>query len=89
MGQCEFLDVGRAAVIAHRSRRGAGSVLVLHNLSDTEQAVVLDLLPDRAAQDLLTSDAHAVAQKRLDLTLPPFGYRWFRESVVPEDGRGA
>ena len=90
-GRCEFLDVGRDAVLAHRCRRGAGSVVVLHNLSDREQPVALELLAHRAAHDLLASDGDAVAKRRLDLTLPPFGYRWFRESAVgeePEHGDG-
>jgi maltose alpha-D-glucosyltransferase/alpha-amylase len=80
-GRCEFCEVETAAVLVHRCRRGDGSVLLVHNLSDSPQPVTVRLLDDRSARALLADDREPVGRGQLRVALPPFGYKWFRESI--------
>lgn len=84
-GACELIDLGAPAVLVHRCQQGERSVLVVHNFSDAEQHVAIDLREGRGATDLLAPDGELVARGRVQVRLDPFGYRWFRESVV-DDG---
>ena len=84
-GRCEFCGVEPSAVLVHRCHRGQGSVLLVHNLSGNQQSVTVRLLEGRSARDLLTDDRSPVGRGELRVELPPFGYRWFRESIDDPD----
>jgi maltose alpha-D-glucosyltransferase/alpha-amylase len=79
-GEVEFIDGGSPAVLVHRCRTDDTSVLILHNLSRTAQAVDVPLRPGRAAHDLLSNRFDPVAKGAVRLELAPYEYRWFRES---------
>ena len=79
-GEVEFIDDGSPAVLVHRCRTDDTSVLILHNLSRTAQAVDVPLRPRRAAHDLLSNRFDPVAKGAVRLELAPYEYRWFRES---------
>jgi maltose alpha-D-glucosyltransferase/alpha-amylase len=83
-GECEFLATGTREVLAHRCTDGDRSVVAVHNLSPTAQTVDLPQRPASKTNDLLTRDDPAVRDGCIRVALPPFGYRWFRET--PDDG---
>lgn len=78
-GRCEFLDTRNDRVLAHRCQHEDDSVLVLHNLSDSEQRVEVALRSGCSARDLLGSREATVDSGALRTTLEPYGYRWLRE----------
>ena len=80
-GACEFLSTHAPSVLAHRLTRGDRSVLVLHNLSSTEQRIDVPVRPGTAPRDLLNREEPLVPNDGTDLVLPPYGYRWFREEA--------
>ena len=69
------------SVLAHRFDAPAGSILLLHNLADTEVTVDIGPLPgmDGTPYDLFVDGPYAAPTKKLtDLTLNGWGYRWIR-----------
>jgi trehalose synthase len=65
----------KGAVLAHRYEWEGTAVVAVHNLSDHKESVTLNLDCTRLT-DLLGADDHDPAD---ELTLEPYGYRWYRE----------
>jgi maltose alpha-D-glucosyltransferase/alpha-amylase len=79
-GECEFIETGDPAVVAHRCRRGGESVLVLHNLADKKASIQIERGEFASLHDLLTKDPHpGTPDGHYRIDLDPFGYKWFRE----------
>lgn len=79
----DVLDPGCAAVLAHRSRWHDRCVLTVHNLSEHEQTVRLQVADDDTTRlvDLLDDTGSSPgldASGRLELQLEPYGVRWLR-----------
>ena len=87
-GDWHLVDTTHEAVFAHVCGRDGTVAAAVHNLSDAEAEVALDLSPyaERTPLDLLDpgDDAPALDDGVLRLTLPPYGFRWFR---LEEEGR--
>jgi len=67
-------------VLVHRADGARGSVLFLHNLSDTQQAVDLTGLDggDGVAEELFADGDGSPVEDLGHVDLPPAGYRWIR-----------
>jgi maltose alpha-D-glucosyltransferase/alpha-amylase len=70
-GDFELVETGNHALLAYRRRYLVEDVLVLHNFTDCEQAMMLT----RDAVDLPTNKPYPTGQ----LTLEPYGYLWLRQ----------
>jgi maltose alpha-D-glucosyltransferase/alpha-amylase len=83
-GECSVVDVPLPRpVLAHRFDAPSGSILLLHNLADTN--VTIDIGPQPgttlAPYDLLVDGPYDPPTAKLtDLALHGFGYRWIRLS---------
>ncbi|MGX7825798.1 alpha-amylase family protein [Actinokineospora sp. 24-640] len=78
-GEVEVLDAGDPAVLAHSCAFGDGTIVVLHNLSDSAVKASLDL-PDGELSDVLVDGTVPVSDGSVSLELEPYGCRWFRLS---------
>ena len=88
-GRAEFLATDHPGILSHRLVCDERSVVVLHNLSPREQGISVRLTPGTVARDLLSRDAPLAGGGELRLTLPPYGYRWFREERAGRAGDGS
>jgi maltose alpha-D-glucosyltransferase/alpha-amylase len=83
-GECSVVDVPLPRpVLAHRFDAPSGSILLLHNLADTNVTIDIGSLPGTtlAPYDLLVDGPYdAPTAKLTDLALHGFGYRWIRLS---------
>jgi maltose alpha-D-glucosyltransferase/alpha-amylase len=81
-GTCSVIDAPLPrSVLAHRFDAPAGSILLLHNLADTEVTIDIGPMPgmDGAPYDLFVDGPYAAPSEKLtDLTLNGWGYRWIR-----------
>jgi len=78
-GTCQFLDCGNRAILSHVRRHEGESILLLHNLSDAEQRVALDLqdLTGAVPVDILTKKAFTrVPGQAFELVLTPYEHLW-------------
>ena len=81
VGSWHLFDTGTSAVVAHRCTGPDGIVAAVHNFSGEEQTVALELTGQRGRRlyDLFADgDGEAIQDDTLEVTLPPYGYRWFR-----------
>ncbi len=87
--ECPEIGVGNIGVIgtqlprsvlAHRFDAPEGSILLLHNLSETPATVDLGRLDgDQPPYEVFSDQAYEPIGRRLDgLRLGPYGYRWIR-----------
>jgi maltose alpha-D-glucosyltransferase/alpha-amylase len=83
-GECSVVDVPLPRpVLAHRFDAPSGSILLLHNLADTNVTVDIGPLPGTTLPpyDLLVDGPYdAPTAKLTDLALHGWGYRWIRLS---------
>jgi maltose alpha-D-glucosyltransferase/alpha-amylase len=81
-GTWHLVDTDHEAVLAHVCQRGGTAAAAVHNLAGEEAEATLDLSPyaDRTTLDLLDPgfEAPPIEDGVLRLTLPPYGFRWFR-----------
>jgi maltose alpha-D-glucosyltransferase/alpha-amylase len=81
-GECSVVDVPLPRpVLAHRFDAPSGSILLLHNLADTNVTIDIGPLPGTTLPpyDLLVDGPYdAPTAKLTDLALRGFGYRWIR-----------
>ena len=81
-GEYEFLDVGTSDVLVHRLKHEGKCVLLIHNLSDRDTSLDLELPAVECLEDLLTREPWKPSGKqRYSLQLEPYGYRWFAEET--------
>jgi maltose alpha-D-glucosyltransferase/alpha-amylase len=84
-GEFTVLDTGTPAVLGLHITWRHNSMVTLHNFADQSQELVLDV-KDAAEQpltDLLSSDHSMPDQKgRHAISLPPYGYRWYRVGAL-------
>jgi maltose alpha-D-glucosyltransferase/alpha-amylase len=77
-GSWEVLETGDPAVFALRSTWQEGSVVTVHNLAGREAAVRLSLNGHLPLYELLGDRPYGVIDSSQEITLEPYGYRWFR-----------
>ena len=85
-GNWHLLDSGTPSVLVHRCAWKNNSVVALHNLAGSEQQVTLNLRSQRGRRLTRLLDGPAQqppqqplnAEGALDLTLGPYGHRWYR-----------
>jgi maltose alpha-D-glucosyltransferase/alpha-amylase len=77
-GRLKLLKSGDRAVFAHRCEGKAGAVVALHNLADEAAKATVELGDGESLGDLLGNGCQDAAGPRLEVELPPCGYRWFR-----------
>ncbi|MBA3599108.1 MAG: alpha-amylase family protein [Methylibium sp.] len=79
LGECTWIDTGRAEVLAHRCDLDGSTVYAVHNLGARRAKFMLPVGGSRTLQDVLAFH-HCEAQEdgsyRIDLE--PYGYRWLR-----------
>lgn len=80
LGSWHVLPTDTSAVLAHRCNWKDGIVLAVHNLCGNERRCELDLRDQqgRRLDDLLAAGQHTLDDGWFHLTLPPYGFRWFR-----------
>jgi maltose alpha-D-glucosyltransferase/alpha-amylase len=80
-GSVDIVETGAPAVFGHRLERDGGVVLAVHNLSDRQVDVKLDVseYEGRRLVDLIDhSEREPVRGQRHELELGPYGFHWFR-----------
>jgi maltose alpha-D-glucosyltransferase/alpha-amylase len=79
-GKLTVLDAGDPAVFGHRCETETGAVVAVHNLSDREVRATLKLGDggDDRLVDLLNERGNKEQPPGTAVSLPPYGYRWFR-----------
>jgi maltose alpha-D-glucosyltransferase/alpha-amylase len=89
-GNCEWLDSGNPAVLAHCCDGQRSCVFAVHNLSD--QQIELDLPLGRKVKGLFdlmkNCDYRLDGGVRQNFRLSPYGYLWIREGRGPESLSG-
>ncbi len=86
-GAQRFLRPANRKVLAYLREHGDDTILCVANLGRTAQAVELDLaeFEGRVPVELLGSTAFPrIGQLPYLLTLPPYGFLWFRLSIAEE-----
>ncbi len=90
-GNCDWLDTGEPAVLAHRCNGRRSCVIAVHNLSGREIEIRVPL--DRKVDGLF--DLLKNCEYKMDggggqrFELPAYGYLWLRESRGAESSAGA
>jgi trehalose synthase len=86
-GTVQVVDPGPDApsVLAHRSDADDVAIVALHNFADREVTATLPLtgLAGRTLWDVLAADGSTETvgdDGTLEVTLPPYGYRWLRSA---------
>jgi maltose alpha-D-glucosyltransferase / alpha-amylase len=86
-GSCKHVDVPiPRGVLAHRAIDDTGSVLFLHNLTDTDCEVDMSSLAEEADHpvEVLSDDGYdPVADDLSKIALNGYGFRWIRLRRVP------
>lgn len=80
-GTLEIVETNRSGVLAHRCQSRDGVVLLVHNLSEDESDVTLDLSAYERGHlmDLLGDKQYVPIERRSHkVELEAFGFRWFR-----------
>lgn len=81
-GDLTFLETGDQSVLAHRLESGNLCLLAMHNFSDRDVTVELELPTVECLEDLLTREPKNPGKGRRYLVeLGPYGYKWFGERV--------
>ncbi|HZB12843.1 MAG TPA: alpha-amylase family protein [Chryseolinea sp.] len=84
-GDYEILKTGNPAVFAHACFWKNGYAVAVHNFSDRECNVKLEITKEKG-QHLIEcfSDQHydPLDESNLEFKIGPFGYRWFRKSAL-------
>jgi len=80
-GSYQFLPTDNPAILANLRQSQGTAILCIHNLSDSEQTVTLDLseFAGKIPRDLLKADSgplSAVTVAPYQLNLPPLAYHW-------------
>jgi maltose alpha-D-glucosyltransferase/alpha-amylase len=82
VGEPSVIDAGLPrSVLVHRFDAPEGSIVLLHNLSDTQVTVELDGIADRTYRPLEVFSDSDYGASQVDLTrlsLNGWGYRWIR-----------
>jgi maltose alpha-D-glucosyltransferase/alpha-amylase len=82
VGEPSVIDAGLPrSVLVHRFDAPEGSIVLLHNLSDTQVTVELDGIADRTCRPLEVFSDSDYGASQVDLTrlsLNGWGYRWIR-----------
>ena len=79
-GTLELVETREQGVFAHRLRRDSGCILAVHNLSDADVTVEIELPSVEYLEDLLTREPNEPSEHQVyRLALPPYGYKWFGE----------
>jgi maltose alpha-D-glucosyltransferase/alpha-amylase len=81
LGQWRVVRSDAEAVLAHRCDWDGSTFVAAHNFSSGECRVVLELegLEDAVAlHDLLGDDRRTLSEPAIEVTLPGYGYRWWR-----------
>jgi maltose alpha-D-glucosyltransferase / alpha-amylase len=85
-GDYEILRTNNAAVLAHGCYWKNGYAIAVHNFSDRECAIRLELKKESKVEHLIEcfSDQQydTVQDVNHELRIGPFGYRWFRKSAL-------
>jgi maltose alpha-D-glucosyltransferase/alpha-amylase len=84
-GDYEIIKTTDSAVLAHCCRWKNGHAFALHNLSDQERYVGLDLKENQSEhliEHFADQQYEAFAPEAKKVKLGPFGYRWFRKSSL-------
>ena len=82
-GRFDAVQTGDQRVFAHRCQMDDGFTLAVHNLSDAEVSVTLEIDQQDAEHLLELFGDHAYERwdaARRCLRLRPYGYRWFRRT---------
>ena len=74
-GRLEWADAGNAAIVAFVRARDGESILVLANLSATEQTVKVPPAYQRTGRELFSNRTLAIEER---LELQPFSYLWIQ-----------
>ncbi|KAA5542607.1 trehalose synthase [Roseiconus nitratireducens] len=80
-GEHSLVETQDSHVIAHQSTWDGHSVVAVHNLSDQDLEVTLDLAERKNAKvtELLTDDRYDTPKRiTLPIQVAGYGYRWFR-----------
>jgi maltose alpha-D-glucosyltransferase/alpha-amylase len=90
MGQCEWIDTGDPAILAHGCQGERSCVFAIHNLSSAPKEVTIPFGRKlRGLFDLLSNCEHEVHRDGVQrLKLKPYGYLWLREGRGPESLAG-
>ncbi|WP_137844964.1 alpha-amylase family protein [Microbacterium sp. 2FI] len=89
-GELRILEHDGTGMLAHEVRADVGRMIALHNFTDVPQRITVEIgvleegtaLLDLHGPDRLTPDRRG----RIELELPPYGFRWLRVSP-PGDTR--
>jgi maltose alpha-D-glucosyltransferase/alpha-amylase len=84
-GNWEVIDTNSPAVLAHGCQWKKGYAFALHNFSDSEVTIELDLVKDKVEHliEYFADQEYAPYPGNIkELKLGPYGYRWFRKSSL-------
>lgn len=84
-GDVTILETSSSAVLALAYAWRDTSLLTLHNFSDAEQIVRFDVADPRGTRlvDVFgTRNSDAIRDRHHELTLEPYGFRWYRVGAV-------
>ncbi len=81
-GEYEVIETGHAGVFAHVSRYKNGMAMAVHNLTDRPATATLKPEYKNLMEYFSDREYEPIAEHTGQLTLGPFGYRWFRKSAV-------
>ena len=85
-GDYEVLITNNAAVLAHECYWKNGYAIAVHNFSDRECVIRLELKKESKVEHLIECFSDQQYDKVKDvnheLRIGPFGYRWFRKSAL-------
>ena len=79
-GELDWLDPGNDRIAAYRRRYREETVLVVQNLSDSEERLSMEVDRPGTLKDLLTGKRYESTGSRLDLALAPYEYLWLDNS---------
>ena len=78
-GEFEWLNYGNEHIAAFERTYGDEKIITVHNLSDTNQKVSLQIKkPVSAMTDLLTSKEFIPINENLEIELLPYQYLWLK-----------
>lgn len=78
-GEFEWIDVQNDAVAVFRRSHDGGTILAMHNLSDTKQKISYQTKePAKSMTDLLTQEEFIPVQENHKIELMPYQYLWLK-----------
>ncbi|WP_207428987.1 alpha-amylase family glycosyl hydrolase [Pedobacter sp. SYSU D00535] len=79
LGAWKILKTKSASVMAIRYDYQGKSLVMVHNFSEEPVHTAIDIeTPAAKLEDLLSHASLAIKMAEVDLTLPPYGYKWYR-----------